>query len=278
MAAIAAVAIWLLRTDDCPPGGSFCGPARSGRLSPFAQRAAWPEPLVVGTRGDPYDAYLAAKKEKNPMAPLPWHRSQSEVMVDAMSVIRYFWKKAELEMDHLVLKHDIHSYWPAKLYSATQKLTQVYGKDVPPSPWKPVVAVYDIPNPKQQYSGLLVRKWQNLHRQGPIPCRGMTLAWAQTYVDQSAAERYRCDKDILWMLEVITREFPRRQVLVTSDRGLGNRARNYCTVRHPKWFEQEVLRIKGGKDAVEVLMGKTSDKDMLATGLPWSIRKAFFTH
>merc|ERR1711972_600599 len=107
-----------------------------------------------------------------------------------MSVIRHFWKKTRMEKNHLVLEHDIHSYWPARLYTAVKTLTRKFGKDVPPSPWKPVIAVYDIPDPKKTRNGLKVRKWQNLYRQGPRSTGRVTLAWAQTYVDQSAAERY----------------------------------------------------------------------------------------
>lgn len=198
-------------------------------------------------------------------------------MVDSMSVIKYFWWVIRSEREDLVLEHDLFAYWPAKLAYALQSLTRHYGSDRPPSPWRPIVAVFDQPNPNKVTSGLKLRKWYNLHKQGPRFANGMTLAWAQTYVDQSAAERYRCDREILYMLEILTRDFDRRQILVTGDRTLQETARRFCTVRGPKWLRREILKMGGtqGKEGVEALLGGGARVGKIMSMLPRSVRGAF---
>lgn len=222
------------------------------------------------------DPYMVAKQEKNLSAPLPWLRSQSEVMVDAMSVMKYFYKRNRVSKEDMLQTHDFHSYWPLRVFMAVQKLTRVYGKDRPPSPWRPVIAVYDIPDPRDQSSGLKIRRWRSLFRQGPRPAAGMTLAWAQTYVDQSAAERYRCDKEILWMLELLTRDYPRKQVLVTEDKWLAKQAKRFCTVRGAQWLKAEILAADRGSTAgAEALQGSEQGVEHALGMLPKPIRQAF---
>lgn len=230
-------------------------------------------------------AKVLRQKEKAELtAEVPWPREQTELMIDAMSVIRHYMEQEKVNEYGMVIENDPHSYWPARVYCALRPIIQRYGLNRPPSPWKPVVVAYDIPNPSKTKSGLKVRKWGNLHKQGPRNVgRGecgpygaeMTLAWAQTYVDQSAAERYRCDKEILWMLEVLTREYPRRQVLVTGDKWLQKEAKKYCIVRDINWLEKEILREEEGERALGPLRGETKDMEYALKGLPPNIKRAF---
>jgi len=239
-------------------------------------------------RSDPHQRWAQAVRRKEQAelsAEVPWPRHQTELMVDAMSVIRHYRTQEKVNEYGQVIEDDPHSFWPARVYCALRPLVQHYGLDVPPSPWKPVVCVYDIPNPSKTRSGLKVRKWGNLHKQGPRSVgRGecgpggaeLTLAWAQTYVDQSAAERYRCDKEILWMLEVLTRDMPRRQVLVTGDRWLQREAKRFCLVRDVNWLEQEILgHGEEGEKAIAPLQGDTDDIQFALKGLPPNIKRAF---
>lgn len=265
----------------------FCGLSLRPRVGSLdaSSLCALPQPQIRSPRWKqrnpdvPLDPYLAAKEEKNLDAPLPWKRSQCEIMVDSMSVIKYFWKEIRKEREDLVLEHDLFAYWPAKLVYAVQSLTGLYGTDRPPSPWRPIVAVFDQPDPKKVASGLKVRKWYNLRKQGPRFANGMTLAWAQTYVDQSAEERYRCDREILYMLEILTRDFDRRQVLITNDRTLQANARRFCTVRGPQWLRKEIWTVGGrpGKEGIETLLGGRAGVGRSVSSLPTSIRNAFIT-
>lgn len=222
------------------------------------------------------DPYMAAKEERNVWAPLPWPRSQSEVMIDAMSVIRYCWWKIRRQDEDLVVEHDLHQYWPTRMFYAATTIVSEFGKDRPPSPWRPVTAVFDQPNPRKTANGLKIRSWKNLYKQGPRDAAGVTLGWAQTFVDQSAAERYRCDREILWMLEVLTRDYDRRQVLVTGDTRLQSAARRYCTVRHPEWLFKEMKRVgKRGESAVQALLGGPQNLEKAQKMLPVPVQKAF---
>jgi len=195
------IAAWLaggfLPTSTRWPRHARCGDGgRSLALEAYHREKVNGQDVELAMEGP----FFHERQERDGMARLPWPRNQSEVMVDAMSVIRFYWERRSRRGDDVPLKHDVHSYWPGRVYFACQKLAKAYGKDCPPSPWKPIVAVYDIPDPKRTMSGLQVRRWKSLYKQGPRDANGMTLAWAQTYVDQSARERYRCDLEILYML------------------------------------------------------------------------------
>lgn len=221
------------------------------------------------------DPYFTAKAERNPQAPLPWPDSTAEIMVDAMSVIEYFWKKIERASTELVVKNDKFTYWPARVYMAVAALRGQFGTDTPPSPWEPLTVVYDLPDPRKSRLGMQVRKWQNLAKQGPRSANGVTLAFSQTYVDQSAAMRFRCDNEILTMLEMLTQAYPRRQVLVTGDGRLAYRARTFCTVRGPRWLEMQLERHREGRNALQALMGEANGVAGSLGTLPPAVRKAF---
>merc|ERR1711879_587043 len=173
--------------------------------------------------------------------------------------------------------HDVHSFFPIKIMRALQSLVPHYGRNRPPSMWRPLIMVFDQPNPKASKGNLRIQAWHLLKKSGPYSTNGMTLAVAGTYYDQSASVRYRCDNEILYMLEALTRDYPRRQVLVTNDRRLQNEARRFCTVRNGKWFEEQVLKLGGdmGKEAINVLKGDFMDVEPWFYGVQYKIRKAF---
>lgn len=226
---------------------------------------------------DPAEVAERQARAQRLLAPLPWPKSTTEVMVDAMSVIRYallLQQKKRMDID---FEHDQHSLWPTRVFMAAQALTKTYGKDRPPSPWKPIIVVYDQPDPKETTSGLKIRSWKNLYKSGPRWAGGVTLGWAQTYVDQSAAERHRSDREMLYMLELITRDFPdRRQVLVTYDQNLEGLASKYAEVRSPQWFFKEVESTGAwGKSAIQALMGSTKETGRAFSMLPPAVKKAF---
>lgn len=235
-----------------------------------------PRTKPLGKKNPMRDPNFNAKEDRNKTAPLPWDTNSSEIMVDAMSVIKFYWRRAERNDEGVTKRHDIHSYWPVRIFQACLLLTKTYGKERPPSPWKPIVAVFDIPDPQDNgKNGLQVRRWSNLYRQGPRACRGVTLATAQTYVDQSAQMRCRCDKEILYMLEVLTRDCDRRQVLVTDDRMLARDARRFCAVRSPEWFENELLKCEFGAEAVALLEGEAEGLEAAASLLPEKLKAAY---
>lgn len=224
------------------------------------------------------DPYSKAKAELNMMAPLVWPREECEIIVDATNLTFWYFQKAAKAEGHdpsISLKHDPFCFWPIRIYNALKVLVPHYGKSRPPSPWKPVMGVWDLPNPGSTWSGLQVKRWKNLSRQGPRPVSGLTLAFSQTYVDRSAEENYRADKEIMYLLEILTRDFSRRQILVTADRTLAKQARNYATVRGPSWFEQEVLSLGGeeGKNAIKALMG--GSEGVQEAKLPYVVWRAF---
>jgi len=194
---------------------------------------------------------------------LPWPRETAEIMVDSMSFSLYLFKKAQerLEPEGIYINYDKFLLWPAWVWHAVKKLVPIYGFDRPPAPWKPVILVHDIPDMgpgAHSYSGLRVRRWQNLKKQGPREIDGVTLAWAGTYNDISARGWGRCDQEILTMLEALTRDFPRRQVLVSGQPMVRDEARRYCEVRSPAWLEKEIRRSgsEGEKIIEEILSSK----------------------
>jgi len=262
-------------------------PGHSSRSAHTRARAVAVRPpfvRVINGIATPFsDPYSAAKAELKVNAELPWERSETEVMVDAMSCIKHYWRRSKSMSEGLVVKNDIHSYWPGRLTLAATQLAKVYGINVPPSPWKPVISVFDmVDRCKTGVSGLKVRKWQSLVQQGCSVSRAdVTIGVAGAYVDQSAAMIYRADKEILFMLDVLTREYPRRLVLVTADKRLAKQARAYATVRGPEWFKREVERTGSeGKLAMRALMGEDDARTNEAIhkyfkGLPKRVSDAF---
>jgi len=283
----------------------FCGLAPSATLrfsggSRTALKATlmggglrW-EKLAKKNKSPGQDPLYRFKMENDPNAPVPWDRSTCEVMVDAMSITKWYWRKIEMENEDLLIQHDIHVGWPQRVFQASMMLAKHYGKDRPPSPWRPVILVFDQPSKEDTWSGLKLKKWHCLQRQGPQDAGfrkwvsleeiatepRCTLAWAQTYVDQSASGKTRCDREILYMLEVLTRQFPRRQILVTEDLNLAEEARRYCTVRGAEWFEREVLELAGetqGPKIIEALMGGAYGVEKVTKQLPDAIRNAWMS-
>lgn len=224
---------------------------------------------------------------EGPVDPLPWSRKTTEVMIDATSLIKYFNRKArELPQNKdLNQMSDYFSWWPIRSYMIATLLSKEYGQDRPPSPWEPIIVVYDTPDPAKTWSGLQVEKYRYASREGPwkvqLPTPGpgtATLAFSQTYVDRSAAGIYRCDKEILYMLELLMRDFPsRRQVLVTASAGMKKHAERFCTVRGPKWLEAEILQRHGwrGKETYQALMGGPQGVLWHLRALPDQLRLTF---
>jgi len=212
-------------------------------------------------------------------APLPWPRSTAEVMIDSMSVIDHAFFVQQLKRQDILFQNDRFHVWPGRVFMAAKALNRLYGKECPPSPWRPVIAVYDQPDPRETPSGLKVRTWSNLYKQGPREAGRVTLGWAQTYVDQSAEERWDCDREILYMLELLTRDFPRRQVLVTDNPWLEQQASRFATVRSPKWLMKELKEAgQEGKAAIEALTGESKGDFKTFNMLPRCVRKAFSSH
>lgn len=221
------------------------------------------------------------EEEAELIADLPWPRETAEIMIDAMSIVRWYWQKTKMVDEDLVKRHDMHTMWPLKTFNLVKNLVSIYGdsrEERPPSPWTPIICVFDLPNPKKTFSGLQVRKWMALKKQGPRFFNGTTMAFAWTYVDKSAAEHYRCDHEIMYMLELLTRDYPRRQVLVTWDTQLQRDARRYCTVRGPEWLEREIqLTGPEGEEAIKVMEGGGEPLSAMRflKFLPDSVKEAF---
>lgn len=209
---------------------------------------------------------------------LPWPPETAEIMVDAHSVISWYWNKTlEIEED-LNLVHDKFMFWPARIARAAQLLARRFGVDRPPSCWSPIIVVYDLPDPGETWNGNQVKKYRYLSRQGPRIHEGITLAWSNSYVDTSASENYRCDREILYMLEMLSRPYPRRQVLVTADAKLAEQAEMFCLIRGPEWLDQELQTLgEEGIAARKALLGmETRERPgHVLQGLPLSIKKAF---
>eukprot|EP00933_Yihiella_yeosuensis_P020732 TRINITY_DN16563_c2_g1_i1.p1 TRINITY_DN16563_c2_g1~~TRINITY_DN16563_c2_g1_i1.p1 ORF type:complete len:315 (+),score=50.09 TRINITY_DN16563_c2_g1_i1:41-946(+) len=219
-----------------------------------------------------------ALEERNRDAPLPWPHETAEIMLDGTSIIKWVMKQKQREDPENYMSSDAWSIWPARLIPAMKALTlHGWGQQRPRSPWQPVITVYDLPDPKTTWSGGQVAKWRHLARHGPKFVQDVgTLAFSQTYVDRSAEMNFRADKEILYMLELITREDPRRQVLVTANTNLVKEARQFATVRSPKWLRSELLKTQHGIEAVETLMGDHSrEVRWMARVLPPRISKAF---
>lgn len=207
-------------------------------------------------------------------APLPWPPETAEIMVDAHSIIQWYWNETlEIEQD-LNLVHDKFMFWPGRVVNAAKLLVRRYGLDRPPSPWSPVIVVFDLPDPGMTWNGKQVKLYRNLARQGPTIHDGLTFAWSNTYVDTSASEMYRCDREVLYMLEMLSRPYPRRQVLVTADPKLAEQAELFSLVRGPEWFDQELQSLgQEGQAAREALLGLKEDNSL--EDLPFGIKNAF---
>lgn len=184
------------------------------------------------------------------------------MMIDGHSLIEWYWNQTlQIEQD-LNLVHDKFTFWPARLLKATELLTRRFGLDRPPSPWSPIIAVFDLPDPGNTWNGAQVKRYKSLSRQGPTEYHGVTLAWSNSYVDTSASESYRCDREVLYMLEMLSRPYPRRQVLVTADPMLAERAEEICHVRGPEWFDQELQTLgQEGEVARQELLGLSYDDE-----------------
>lgn len=267
--------------DSAEPVDTWVLHRRARRMhsqAEFRQRAKRIHPLDAERHED--DAQVASH---DMYAPLPWLRSQSEIMVDAMSVIRHFQKKTADATQMKQYLDDPFMSWPGRVYTAMQALAGEYGTDRPPSAWAPLILVFDIPNWKYCKYGLQVRTWHSLSKQGPRttprmtaePSSQITLAWANTLIDQGAAQRTRCDKEILAMLEILVREYPRRQVLVTGDKVLARHANKFCTVRGVRWFVKELQRTEEGRKAYDFLMNEGEGIELNFRGLAIPVRKAF---
>ncbi|CAK0889645.1 unnamed protein product [Prorocentrum cordatum] len=253
------------------PGRPFCGAAPPGRRG---RRAAPRGAVAEATREAETDGEVdvedglepevdhwaeleAAKAKRGLTAKLPWPRSTCEVMIDAMTTIQHFWRKAGHEKGHLRHQSDIFTLWPAKVVQAAAALRPRYAdRDRrPPSPWEPIMVVYDYPNPRRNWMvSPRIDLWKHMSQQGPrVLQKGLSIAFADTYTENlDELTKGRCDQEIMYMIELLTREFPRRQVLVTGDPKLQRLARSHCLVRSPKWLEQELLRTgEPGKRALK---------------------------
>ena len=77
------------------------------------------------------------------------------------------------------------------------------------------------------------------------------------------------------MLEILVREYPRRQVLVTGDKVLARHANKFCTVRGVRWFVKELQRTEEGRKAYDFLMNEGEGIELNFRGLAIPVRKAF---
>jgi len=210
--------------------------------------------------------------------PLPWPEETAEIMVDAFSVVAWSMEELGNIEEDLELRHDRFSYWPARVAIAAEALLDRYGLSRPPSPWSPLIVVYDLPNPGQTWNGNQIKRWRHLARSGPENSNNVTLAWSQSYVDTSASEDYRCDKEIMYMLEMLTRPYPRRQVLVTDDPFLARQAERLCKVRSSKWFHEELLKSgEKGINASKALLSIEYDFEPYLHELKKKLQLAFAT-
>ncbi|CAE7571386.1 MEGF8 [Symbiodinium natans] len=149
--------------------------------------------------------------------PLPWPEETAEIMIDAHSVIPWYWSETAKIEEDLNLRHDMFTFWPARIAKAGQALLSRFGISRPPSAWSPIIVVFDLPDAAKTINGHQVKRYRRIARQGPVRFNNVTLAFSQSYVDTSARELYRCDREIMYMLEMLMRPYPRRQILVTED-------------------------------------------------------------
>jgi hypothetical protein len=258
---------------------AFVGPStRAGRLSRASRAADYDdgayEPPVLGKpvgrdeRSDFEKRWDVMKKPVvNQIQPdevadleddgeLPWDRETAELMIDATSVAKYVLDKFEDENSHIKLNGDVYSWWPSRVLAAVRRLVPIYGKDRPPSPWNPIIVVFDRPDPLRYHNAFKIKQYRNLARQGPDNMvKGMTTAVSGTYVEEVRKGNEwngRADEEMLYMLELLVREWPmRRQVLVSADKDLREMARRHCMVRSPEWLLRELQRL--GEEGVAAM-------------------------
>mmetsp|Transcript_68788 Transcript_68788/g.163858 ORF Transcript_68788/g.163858 Transcript_68788/m.163858 type:complete len:302 (+) Transcript_68788:28-933(+) len=208
--------------------------------------------------------------------PLPWPTETAEIMIDAHSVIPWFWAETAKIEEDLDLRHDKFSFWPARIAKAGQALLSRFGLSRPPSPWSPIITVFDLPDPGNTWNGQQIKRYRSLARQGPRQFNNVTLAFSQSYVDTSARENYRCDREIMYMLDMLMRPYPRRQILVTDDVKLAREANTVCHVRSAKWLNEELLKSgPAGVNASEALMSIEYDFQPIMEELPKAVQIAF---
>jgi len=228
-----------------------------------------PRSPLLQRNDNQWPPYHDVRKSTDLTAPVPWPRHETEIMVDVSSVNRYYMNQvaAEREAEGMKFMHDPLQTWPVRLIYACRRLARVYGRDVAPSPWKPIILVHDSLDPRSASKhhatkGQQYERWVDLKRAGPRDYRGMTLATANMYVDQSVQMRGRADREILYMLEMVTRDWPRKQILITDDPVLQEDARDYAAVRGPEWLEDEIrtfARRNETNSIVDVLKGYRFD-------------------
>lgn len=223
------------------------------------------------------DMQLAeARAEEDMNAPLMWPRAETEIMVDVMSVLNYIWARERLTFDQTPSPFGL---WSLRMVFALETLAGRFGTDRPPSPWEPLVLVYDLPNPKMDAWTLQIRHWRSLAKQGPRRVENCTVAFAGTYT-QRLLHTTRCDREILHMLELLTREFPRKQVLVTWDKKLAKEVRPFATVRSPAWLEKEIRAIGTARGELghQVMLGDWCEEmEEVLDNCPARIGQAFKT-
>ncbi|CAE7844941.1 cya1, partial [Symbiodinium microadriaticum] len=104
----------------------------------------------------------------------------------------------------------------------------------------------------------------------------LIILFSQSYVDTSARENYRCDREIMYMLDMLMRPYPRRQILVTDDVKLAREANTVCHVRSAKWLNEELLKSgPAGVNASEALMSIEYDFQPIMEELPKAVQIAF---
>eukprot|EP00913_Durusdinium_trenchii_P025574 g24003.t1 len=91
----------------------------------------------------------------------PWPKETMEVMIDGHSLIECLFG------EDLNLVHDKFTFWPARLLKATELLTRRFGLDRPPSPWSPIIAVFDLPDPGNTWNGAQVKRYKSLRAERP---------------------------------------------------------------------------------------------------------------
>eukprot|EP00439_Symbiodinium_sp_Y106_P060728 s1001_g9.t1 len=127
---------------------------------------------------------------------------------------------------------------------------------------------------QQQFSEATQLAAQLLEELGRL-CHGKIL-FSQSYVDTSARESYRCDREIMYMLDMLMRPYPRRQILVTEDVQLAREANTVCHVRSAQWLNEELLKSgPAGVNASEALMSIEYDFQPIMEELPKAVQIAF---
>eukprot|EP00439_Symbiodinium_sp_Y106_P068468 s1001_g11.t1 len=123
--------------------------------------------------------------------PLPWPVETAEIMIDAHSVIPWYWAETAKIEEDLDLRHDKFSFWPARIAKAGEALLSRFGLSRPPSPWSPIITVFDLPDPGNTWNGQQIKRYRSLARQGPRQFNNVTLAagiWMAYFRNRSMSE------------------------------------------------------------------------------------------